>query len=148
MLYNVFVLAAQQSESALCIHMSPAFSISFPFKFPQSTESSSLCCAVDSHELPVLYMLSVVLTCILNPILPISFPPFVKLFRAEMCHFSRVFPFIYRPLSPIYTAPDSLPHTCMPLPLFRISLVKLGFLSHHLIDPVLDEVINSLLVVK
>ena len=39
MLYNVVLVSAvQQSESAMCIHTSPLFGISFPFRSPQSTE--------------------------------------------------------------------------------------------------------------
>ena len=39
MLYNgVLVSAVQQSESAIRIHISPLFWISFPFRSPQSTE--------------------------------------------------------------------------------------------------------------
>ena len=39
MLYNiVLVSAVQQSESAICIHITPLFRISFPFRSPQSSE--------------------------------------------------------------------------------------------------------------
>ena len=40
MLYRVVL---QQSGSAICIHISPLFWISFPFRSPPSTEQSSLC---------------------------------------------------------------------------------------------------------
>ena len=43
------VSALQQSESAIHIHISSLFWISFPFRSPQSTESSSLCYTVGSH---------------------------------------------------------------------------------------------------
>ena len=57
LLYNVVLVSAvQQSESALCTHTSPHFWISFPFGSPQSSESSSLCYAVGSRQLPVLYI--------------------------------------------------------------------------------------------
>ena len=52
----VFVSAAQQSESALCTHVSPLFWSSFPFRSPQSTEQSSLCCIVGSHYSAILYL--------------------------------------------------------------------------------------------
>ena len=39
LLYNVVLVSAvQQSESAIRIHISPLFWISFPFRSPQSTE--------------------------------------------------------------------------------------------------------------
>ena len=39
LLYSVVLVSAvQQSESAICIHISPLFYISFPFRSPQSTE--------------------------------------------------------------------------------------------------------------
>ena len=39
MLYNVVLVSAvQQSESAICIHISPLFRISFSFRSPQSIE--------------------------------------------------------------------------------------------------------------
>ena len=46
----VFVSAVQQSESAMYIYVSPLFCISFPFMSPGSTEWSSLCCRVGSHD--------------------------------------------------------------------------------------------------
>ena len=37
LLYNVMLISTvQQSESAMCIHISPLFRISFPFRSPQS----------------------------------------------------------------------------------------------------------------
>ena len=38
----VSVSAVQQSKSAICIHISPLFWISFPFRSPQSTEFPEL----------------------------------------------------------------------------------------------------------
>ena len=46
----VLVLAVQQTESAVCIHMSPLFWISFLFRSPQSIEQNSLCCTVGPHS--------------------------------------------------------------------------------------------------
>ena len=44
LLYNVVLVSTvQQSESGVCIHISPLFWISFPFRSPQSIEQSSLC---------------------------------------------------------------------------------------------------------
>ena len=51
----VSVSAEQQSESAICIHISPLFWISFPFRSPQSTEQSSLDYTVRSHQLSIFY---------------------------------------------------------------------------------------------
>ena len=57
LLYNVVLVSAvQQSESAICIHISTLFWISFPFRSPQSTEQSSVCYTVGSHQLPILYI--------------------------------------------------------------------------------------------
>ena len=47
----LLVSAVQQSESAVCIHISPLFWISFPFRSPQSIEQSSLSYTVSSHQL-------------------------------------------------------------------------------------------------
>ena len=46
----VLVLAVQQTESAVCIHISPLFWISFLFRSPQSTEQNSLGCTVGPHS--------------------------------------------------------------------------------------------------
>ena len=44
-----FLLYRQQSESSMCIRVSPlCFWISFPFRSPQSTKQSPLCCAAGS----------------------------------------------------------------------------------------------------
>ena len=34
----------------MCLHLSPLYWISFPFRSPQSTEQSSLCCTLGSHQ--------------------------------------------------------------------------------------------------
>ena len=51
----MLVSTVQQSESAVSIHIAPLFWISFPSKPPQSIEQGSLCCAVASHLLSILY---------------------------------------------------------------------------------------------
>ena len=103
LLYNVVLVSAvQQSESAICIHISPLFWISFPFSSPQSTEQSSLCYIVGSHQLSVLYI--VVYICQSqspNSSHP-SFPPLVSIYlfstsvslfplckQVHLYHFSR-----------------------------------------------------------
>ena len=53
----VSVSTVQQSESAVHIHISPIFWISFPFRSPQSIEQGSLCYTVGSHQLSILYTL-------------------------------------------------------------------------------------------
>ena len=56
--YNVVLVSTvQRSESAICIHISPLFWISFPFRSPKSTKQSSLCYTVGSHQLSILYIL-------------------------------------------------------------------------------------------
>ena len=56
-LYNdVLFSAVQQSESVIRIHISPFFQISFPFRSPQSIQSSSLCYTAGSHQLSILYI--------------------------------------------------------------------------------------------
>ena len=58
LLYNVVLVSAVlQSESALCIHISLLFWISFSFKSPQSIKQSSLCYTAGSHQLSILYIL-------------------------------------------------------------------------------------------
>ena len=54
LLYNVLISAIQQSESAICICMSPLERASHPSS--QSTKLSSLCCTAASHWLSVLHM--------------------------------------------------------------------------------------------
>ena len=76
MLSNVaLVSTAQQSESAICIHIYPLFWISFPFRSAQSFEQSSLSYTVGSHELSTFYIVSVVYV---NPNLPIHCTPFLQ----------------------------------------------------------------------
>ena len=52
--FTVLVSAVQQSELAMCIHVSPPFCISFPLMSPRSGEWHRLRCTVGSHQLPVL----------------------------------------------------------------------------------------------
>ena len=47
----MLVCAVEQSESAICIHVSPLFWISFAFRSKQSTKYSSPCFTVGSHRL-------------------------------------------------------------------------------------------------
>ena len=64
LLYNVVLVSTvQQSESTICIHISPLFWFSFPFRSPQSTEQSSLSYTVHSHQLSILYIVSIVYVC-------------------------------------------------------------------------------------
>ena len=61
LLYKVILVStAQQSNSAVGIHISPLFWISFPFRSPQSTEQSSLCCTIGFHQFSILCILSIV----------------------------------------------------------------------------------------
>ena len=48
--YNVVLVSTVQSESTVGTRVSPLFWISLPFRSPQSTESSSLCCTAGSHS--------------------------------------------------------------------------------------------------
>ena len=60
LLYNVVLVSAvQQSASAVRIHISPLFWISFPFRSPQSIEQSSLCYTAGSHQISVLYIVCI-----------------------------------------------------------------------------------------
>ena len=62
LLYNiVLVSAVQQSESAICIHISPLLGISFPSRSPPSTEQSSLCYTVGLHSLCICFIHSSVI---------------------------------------------------------------------------------------
>ena len=64
LLYNVVLVSTvQQSESAIHIHISPLFWISFPFRSLQSIQQSSLCYTVGSHQLSILYIVSIVYIC-------------------------------------------------------------------------------------
>ena len=61
LLYNVVLVSTvQQSLSAIRIHISPLFWISFPFRSAQTIEQSSLCYTVGSHQLSILYIVSIV----------------------------------------------------------------------------------------
>ena len=61
LLYNVvFISAINQNESAICIHRSPLFWISFAYRSPQSVKYSSLCYTAGSHQLLILYIVSIV----------------------------------------------------------------------------------------
>ena len=57
------VSTVQQSESATRIHASLPLCICFLFRSPQSTKYSSLCYKVGSHQLPVLYIVSLMDVC-------------------------------------------------------------------------------------
>ena len=72
----VSVSAVQQSESALHIHISPLFWISFPFRSSQSTEQSSLCYRAGS-QLSILHTVFYIYTS--APISQFSAPPFPAL---------------------------------------------------------------------
>ena len=45
----MLVSAIQQNGPTMCMHISPLFLISFPFRSSQSTEYRSMRCTVDSH---------------------------------------------------------------------------------------------------
>ena len=64
LLYNVVLVSTVQlSESAIRIHISSLFWISFSFRSPQSIEQSSLCYTVGSHKLSILYIVSILYIC-------------------------------------------------------------------------------------
>ena len=52
-------------ESAICMSIPhpPPFQTPIPFRSPQSTEQSSLCYAVGSHQLSTLYVVTIVYIC-------------------------------------------------------------------------------------
>ena len=52
-----------QSKVISYMYIYPLFWISFPFRPPQRTEQSSLCCTVDSHLFSSLYIVSIVCIC-------------------------------------------------------------------------------------
>ena len=63
LLYKVVLVSAvQQSESATHVHIFPLFWISLLFMSPQSLEQSSLCSTVGSHQLLILYIVSVLVS--------------------------------------------------------------------------------------
>ena len=51
----VLVSAVKQSESVICIHISPLFQISFPFKLSQRIEQGSLHYTVGSRQLSMIF---------------------------------------------------------------------------------------------
>ena len=59
----VFISATQHSESAVCIHTSPLYWISVPFRSPRSIEQRSLSYTVGSQQFFILCMLSIVYLC-------------------------------------------------------------------------------------
>ena len=63
LLCNVLVSTVQQSESAVRIHISLLFWISFPSRSPQSTASSSLSYTIFSRQLSMLCKVSTVSIC-------------------------------------------------------------------------------------
>ena len=64
---DVFITIVQQSESIICLHITPLFRISFPFRLPQSTEEIPLCYTVGSHGLSILHIIPIVIHGCLNP---------------------------------------------------------------------------------
>ena len=80
-IYNVVLVSAvQQSQSVVHLQISTPFQILFPYKSLQSTEQSSLCYAVGSYQLSILY----IVVCIcqsqstnLSPPFPLSNHKFV-----------------------------------------------------------------------
>ena len=66
LLYDVVLLSSvQQSESAVCIHISPCFWISFPFRPPQS---------IEQIEFPVLYSRFSLVICFIHSSVYMSVP--------------------------------------------------------------------------
>ena len=65
LLYNVVLVSTVlQNESAIFTYVPSFFRwVSFPFSSPQNIEQSSLCCMVDSHQLAILYMVTLVYIC-------------------------------------------------------------------------------------
>ena len=64
LLYNVVLAStAQQNESARHIHLSPPFWISLPCRTPQCIKQSSLCYTLCSHQLSILYIVSILYMC-------------------------------------------------------------------------------------
>ena len=63
LLYNVLVSTVQHNKPAVHVHTFLPFWASFLFRLPQCIEQSSLCQTVCSHQLSVLYIVSVVFVC-------------------------------------------------------------------------------------
>ena len=88
LLYNVVLVSAvQPSESVIHIHISPLFWISFPFRSPQSTEQSSLCYAVGSHQLSILYIVVYIYMSIpISQFIPPTPSPLITIIRSlDLC---------------------------------------------------------------
>ena len=76
----------------LCVYIIPSFWISFSFRSPQSTEQSSLCYTVGSHEFSILYI--VVYVCqSQSPSLNPHTPPLVSIHLFSMMLYLKGFLF-------------------------------------------------------
>ena len=84
MLYNVVLISGvQQSESTICIHISPTYWTSplpcprpsHPSRSSQSTRLSSLHYTVGSHYLSVLHMVSVYMSILISQFIPPHLSP-------------------------------------------------------------------------
>ena len=73
----VLVSSVQQSESAICIHISPVSWTAFAFRPPHCIKQSSLCYTIGSCQLSILYIVSIVyvLISISQFLQPYPFPP-------------------------------------------------------------------------
>ena len=89
LLYNVVLVStAQQNESAIHIHRSSPFWVSLPFRTPQCIKYSSLCYTVCSHQLSILYIVSIVCMCqsqYPNSSHPTPFPLGIHTFVLYIC---------------------------------------------------------------
>ena len=68
------VSTVQQSESDICIHISPLFRISFPFR-SKSSQQSTLCLLIGFLQLSVLYKVYIYIYIYVNSDLPIHHTP-------------------------------------------------------------------------
>ena len=100
----MLVSTVQQNEAAMCIHVSPPFWISFPFRAPQSTEQSSRCYTVASHQLSILYRVSAVYVNHNLPVPPTLPSPLLLLLLSR---FSSV-RLLTTPWTAAYQAPPSM----------------------------------------
>ena len=98
MLYNVLV-STDRKVNREYIYISPLFWISLPFRSPQSIEESSLCYMVFSHQLFILYIVSIVYISIrishfippcLTPLVCMSHLSFIIIFVFFLVQFSSV----------------------------------------------------------
>ena len=98
MLYNVLV-STDRKVNREYIYISPLFWISLPFSSPQSIEESSLCYMVFSHQLFILYIVSIVYISIrishfippcLTPLVCMSHLSFIIIFVFFLVQFSSV----------------------------------------------------------